>query len=49
MVNREATPGIVEYLERIEARDSVRAARRGARTPHPQRHFVPGIEAARWG
>ena len=49
LVNREATPRIAEYLERIAARDSVRAALRSARTDHPQRQFVPGIEAARWG
>jgi glutathione S-transferase len=49
LVTREATPRIAEYLERIEARDSVRAALRCARTDHPQRQFVPGIEAARWG
>jgi glutathione S-transferase len=49
LINREATPRIVEYLERIAARDSVRAALRSARTDHPQRQFVPGVEAARWG
>ncbi len=49
MVNPEATPRIIDYLGRIEARDSVRAARRCARTPHPERQFVPGIEASRWG
>ena len=49
MVNAEATPRISEYLGRIEARDSVRAARRSARTPYPQRQFVPGLEASRWG
>jgi glutathione S-transferase len=49
LVNRTATPRIAEYLERIAARDSVGAALRGARTDHPERQFVPGIEAARWG
>jgi GST-like protein len=49
MVNSDATPRIIDYLGRIEARDSVRAARRCARTPHPERQFVPGIEASRWG
>lgn len=48
-VNAEATPRIAEYLGRIEARESVRAALRCARTPHPERQFVPGVEAARWG
>ncbi len=49
VVNRESTPRIMEFLERIAARDSVLAALRCARTEHPQRHFVPGVEAARWG
>jgi len=49
IVNAEITPRICEYLERISARDSVREALRTARTEHPERHFVPGIEASRWG
>ncbi len=48
-VNPEATPRIAEYLARIAARDSVREALRSARTGHPERHFVPGVEASRWG
>lgn len=48
-VNPAATPRIVEYLARIAARDSVREALRSARTRHPERQFVPGVEAARWG
>jgi GSH-dependent disulfide-bond oxidoreductase len=49
VVNPDATPRIMEYLERIAARDSVREALRSARTEHPQQQFVPGIEASRWG
>jgi glutathione S-transferase len=49
LVNADATPRIMEYLARVGARDSVRAALRSARTPHPERQFVPGIEASRWG
>jgi GSH-dependent disulfide-bond oxidoreductase len=49
VVNSGATPRIAEYLARIAARDSVNTALRSARTPHPQRQFVPGLEAARWG
>jgi GST-like protein len=49
MVNPGATPRIIDYLGRISARDSVLTARRCARTPHPERQFVPGIEASRWG
>ena len=48
-VNADATPRIIEYLARIAARESVRAALRCARTPHPERQFVPGVEASRWG
>jgi glutathione S-transferase len=48
-VNRDATPRITDYLERVAARDSVREALRTARTHHPERQFVPGVEAARWG
>ena len=49
VVNPGATPRIMEYVGRIAARDSVRAARRVARTDHPERQFVPGAEASRWG
>lgn len=49
VVNAESTPRITEYVARIAARDSVREALRAARTPHPERQFVPGIEASRWG
>jgi GSH-dependent disulfide-bond oxidoreductase len=49
VVNAGATPRIVEYLERLAARDSVREALRSARSDHPERQFVPGVEAARWG
>jgi glutathione S-transferase len=48
-VNTEATPRIADYLERIGARGSVRAALGTAKTTHPERQFVPGIEASRWG
>jgi GST-like protein len=49
VVNRNATPRIAEYLERVAARESAREALRTARTEHPERHFVPGLEASRWG
>jgi GST-like protein len=48
-VNARSTPRIGDYLARIAARDSVREALRTAKTAHPERHFVPGIEASRWG
>jgi GSH-dependent disulfide-bond oxidoreductase len=49
VVNRGATPRIAEYLDRVAARESVREALRTARTAHPERQFVPGLEASRWG
>jgi len=49
LMNAAVTPRIADYLERIAARDSVRAALRHARTPHPEQQFVPGVEASRWG
>jgi glutathione S-transferase len=48
-VNSQSTPRIWEYIERIAARDSVREALKAARTDHPERQFVPGLEASRWG
>jgi glutathione S-transferase/GST-like protein len=48
-VNSRVTPRITEFLGRMSERDSVREALRTARTPHPERQFVPGVEAARWG
>jgi glutathione S-transferase len=49
VVNRNTTPRITAYLERVAARESVREALRSARTDHPDRQFVPGLEASRWG
>jgi GSH-dependent disulfide-bond oxidoreductase len=49
LVNSGATPRILEYLARIAGRESVSVALKSARTPNPERHFVPGLEAARWG
>jgi GST-like protein len=48
-VHARSTPQIAGYLARIAARDSVREALRAAKTSHPERQFVPGIEASRWG
>ncbi len=48
-VNSAATPRILEYLARIAARESVSTALKGAHTAHPERQFVPGLEASRWG
>jgi len=48
-VNPQTTPRICDYIGRIAARDSVRQALSTARTRHPERQFVPGLEASRWG
>jgi GSH-dependent disulfide-bond oxidoreductase len=48
-VNAQTTPRICEYISKIAARDSVRQALSTARTRHPERQFVPGLEASRWG
>jgi GSH-dependent disulfide-bond oxidoreductase len=49
VVNPEATPRVIEYLGRIGARPSVRDALAISRTGRPAEHFVPGVEASRWG
>ena len=49
LVNAAATPRIVEYLGRIAARPSVREALATSRSGRPEQHFVPGVEASRWG
>ena len=48
-LNPAATPRIVAFLERIAQRPAVLSALASARTAHPEQHFVPGVEAARWG
>jgi len=49
IVNAAATPRIVEYLARIEARPAVRVALATSRSGRPHEHFVPGVEPSRWG
>jgi GSH-dependent disulfide-bond oxidoreductase len=48
-LNPQATPHTVAWLERIAQRPAVHSALARARTAHPEQHFVPGVEAARWG
>lgn len=48
-LNSTATPRIVTFLARIAQRPAVHSALASARTPHPEQHFVPGVEASRWG
>jgi GSH-dependent disulfide-bond oxidoreductase len=49
LVSPSVTPCIIEYIARVAARDAVRRALLTARTPHPERQFVPGMETSRWG
>jgi len=49
IVNASATPRVVEYLARIEARPAVKAALGMSRSGKPGQHFVPGVEPSRWG
>jgi len=49
VVNRAATPRILEFLERVSARAAVREALGFARTAKPEQTFVPGTEPSRWG
>lgn len=49
VVNREATPRLWEYLGRIAERPAVREALATSKSGRPEQHFVPGVEASRWG
>jgi GSH-dependent disulfide-bond oxidoreductase len=49
LVNRDATPRILDYVARISARPAVRAALSTSRSGRPEQHFVPGVEPSRWG
>jgi len=48
-LNPAATPRVEAFLDRVAQRPAVRAALATARSAHPERYFVPGVEAARWG
>jgi glutathione S-transferase/GST-like protein len=49
LVNQDATPHIMAFLQRMRARPAVRAALATSRTGRPAEAFVPGVEASRWG
>ena len=49
LVGERATPRITEFLRAVRARPAVTKALAHARTPNPQRAFVPGAEPSRWG
>ncbi len=49
VVNRDATPRILDYIARISDRPAVHAALSTSRSGRPEHHFVPGVEPSRWG
>jgi glutathione S-transferase len=49
LVNAGRTPHTLAWLERLEQRPAVRDALSLARTPAPDRTFVPGPALPRWG
>jgi glutathione S-transferase len=49
LINRDATPRTLEFLERMRERSAVQAALELSRSGRPQEAFVPGAEASRWG
>jgi glutathione S-transferase len=49
LVNARATPRIMDFLARVEARPAVKAALATSRSGKPGQHFVPGVEPSRWG
>lgn len=49
VVNEQATPAVMNFLSAMAQRPAVRQAIAMARTDTPERCFVPGCEASRWG
>jgi len=49
LVNASVTPGLMGFLERMQARPAVRSALALARTGKPTQAFVPSAEPSRWG
>ena len=49
LVSERVTPRITEFLRAVRARPAIEKALAHARTPNPQRAFVPGAEPSRWG
>lgn len=49
LVSERAAPRITEFLRAVRARPAVEKALAHARTPNPQRAFIPGAEPSRWG
>lgn len=48
MVNKNNTPAIMEYIDRIKDRPAVKSAFAMSRSGRPHECFVPGIEPSRW-
>lgn len=49
LANAGATPRILDFLARVQARPAVRTALNRSRTGRPHEAFVPGPESSRWG
>lgn len=49
VVSQSATPHIIAFLGRMQARPAVRTALARSRTGRPAEAFVPGAEPSRWG
>ncbi len=49
LVSASATPGIWDWLQRMESRPAVQAALAMGRSDRPEAVFAPGPEGSRWG
>jgi glutathione S-transferase len=49
LVSEQATPRLVDFINRMRERPAVRAALAMSRTGEPLQAFVPGAESSRWG
>ena len=49
LVNRQATPRIVDFLDRMHERPAVKKALGLSQSGKPHEAFVPGAEPSRWG
>ena len=49
LVSEQATPRVIDFINRMRERPAVRDALAMSRTGKPLQAFVPGTEASRWG
>jgi glutathione S-transferase len=49
LVSEQATPRVIDFINRMRERAAVRDALAMSRTGKPLQAFVPGTEASRWG